>query len=889
MSFLLFLLCLLRCSANDYLSSLRTDNDGYGTRFAVNDVSVIVAQNDYLRYQFHLPPFGTERYCVCEYPTDETFVLNVATGSRQNNTTLFLVYLRTNESDADVLELGTLSINQSACLSDRLIYSWKDTVVQQFNHSSYEISLLTVDFDGQYAFGFLRDFAYVFDIARSRVSTLDWWQILPNVPSFYAKDAETSVTSDGVKVLLLVGYFQVAFDATLPAVYLLRFEAPSNLIVVDDLTLISGLKVGGSFAFNYNFNYVMSISIQHATQQALIALPSYSQTFLIQFTSQRITLVNRVFHRAARSVAWLGPTGQAAFLLADSPTPPWALSQLQVIDTSLENTDLATLYALPNNQQTLTFLTPTPTTSFLRVKVSDGRPVILTNDASLIYAPISPAGFFFPLSETSLNLSAPQPCPPGTFKNQSAPSPCLVCPTGYRSSASVDRGRACVPCSGSSYCPLAAVSEVNKSFYPSRSQAIPYPNSPVTTNFDDILITNTFRLRSSDGRCLVVSPLFWTLLALGLVFVVLLLMTGLYWLPGTRTHFHFLTRVFRRTDLIGEGDLWVGGLTSFALLVLITFAFWFGSVYVRQYPIETAGDATFSCDPSLRNAKFTSSLQLLALLRADEEQLIFDLLEDQNWTMTVDFIQTGFQCPEISVQGIIESYRLTLPGSRCFQQRDSSTQTWIVPLPLHTIDVQFNLSGSSSSLSLRWSRCLRFLGNAYVGALRVCLNGSAILANGSSSSVKELFFCQLISSRDQTMSQTTNVHVDLTKSINRTEGLQTSASVSYSGIWIPTLTVKSVNDRLIYEQQGAYLRYLAGQQVVLVSLSETPFFIKNTQEPIARSGEILFHNVLFSTVCIELFALAFLLFKLALLPVFRWILLTICCRRPGHPNGNQQF
>lgn len=432
--FVLFLLGVLACSANELHSSLRTDNDVYGTRFVGNDFFLVYAQNDYLRYQFHFQPFGEAYFCVGEYSSEEIFVLNVAIGYRQNVTDLFFVYLRTTQNFADQLQLGILRINQTGCLEGDARGSQNDTVVHRFNQSDYEISVLTVDFDGKYAFGFLLHFAYILDIARGNVLTFPWKEILPNITQFFPRDAETSLTSDGVPLVLLVGYFAVDFDSTLPAVHLLRFEAPSRLVHLGNLTLIRDLKVPGSFAFKYNFNYVMSISIQHQTRQALIALPSYGQTFLIQFNSQRITLLNRTFRRAARSVAWLREDNQAAFVLANTPASPWALSQVQVINASMENTDLATLYALPNNQQTLTFLTPTQTTSFIRLKVSGGQPVILTSDSSLIYAPISPAGSFSPVIEISANVSQSQSCPAGTFKSQSGPGPCLICPTGYRTS-----------------------------------------------------------------------------------------------------------------------------------------------------------------------------------------------------------------------------------------------------------------------------------------------------------------------------------------------------------------------------------------------------------------------------------------------------------------------
>lgn len=142
----------------------------------------------------------------------------------------------------------------------------------------------------------------------------------------------------------------------------------------------------------------------------------------------------------------------------------------------------------------------------------------------------------------------------------------------------------------------------------------------------------------------------------------------------------------------------------------------------------------------------------------------------------------------------------------------------------------------------------------------------------SRSTVKQLAFCHLLFSNDQTISQTLNVQFEFTKVINRTEGLASNDPVTYSGIWIPTVTNDLIDDRLIYEKLGDHLRYLSSEQILSIDFSETQFFIKNSQEPIARAGEIFFHNVLFSTVCIELFALIFLLFKLVLLPLLRCFL-----------------
>ncbi|UJR11688.1 hypothetical protein I4U23_015869 [Adineta vaga] len=53
-----------------------------------------------------------------------------------------------------------------------------------------------------------------------------------------------------------------------------------------------------------------------------------------------------------------------------------------------------------------------------------------------------------------------------------------------------------------------------------------------------------------------------------------------------------------------------------------------------------------------------------------------------------------------------------------------------------------------------------------------------------------------------------------TKVINQTEDLYTTDLIIYSGIWIPTMIIKLLNDRIAYGQQGTYIRYLLSKQVI---------------------------------------------------------------------------
>ncbi|CAF1135950.1 unnamed protein product [Rotaria sordida] len=69
---------------------------------------------------------------------------------------------------------------------------------------------------------------------------------------------------------------------------------------------------------------------------------------------------------------------------------------------------------------------------------------------------------------------------------------------------------------------------MNSTLLTSISQAYAYPRSPEMDVFEDILLNNMFSLGSTD-HCLVVSPIFWTLILLAIFLILLLVMASLYW------------------------------------------------------------------------------------------------------------------------------------------------------------------------------------------------------------------------------------------------------------------------------------------------------------------------------------------------------------------------
>ncbi len=53
-----------------------------------------------------------------------------------------------------------------------------------------------------------------------------------------------------------------------------------------------------------------------------------------------------------------------------------------------------------------------------------------------------------------------------------------------------------------------------------------------------------------------------------------------------------------------------------------------------------------------------------------------------------------------------------------------------------------------------------------------------------------------------------------------------------------------------------------------IVISETSYYIKNVQSPIAKQSEIIFRTLLFAILCLEICALVFVICKLLLIPLY---------------------
>ena len=477
-----------------------------------------------------------------------------------------------------------------------------------------------------------------------------------------------------------------------------------------------------------------------------------------------------------------------------------------------------------------------------------GVVVSLLNAQYALLLPASPPGNltterYASVPKTPIIIMPSVQCMPGTNKSGPGSGPCQLCPPRTLNNGSF--GTRCEPCgaeNGSlpSICFRGASNTLDRQRLIDHEQADSFPDSPDWTEFDDVLLNHVFKLVStSDSPCLIVAPLFWGLVAIGIGALLSISITLLNHFSSMIRCQTLIKRFFTHLDLIGEGQLWLGGLVTLAIIALIVFTCKFSVSFSNLYPIESIspeGDAPISCDSSLINAKFSSSLKLLSTRKHPEERPIFDLLDEQNITLTVEFISTEFQCSNVSLQQNLARGQIQkMQDYNCSYEQDDHILVVSSVIPQHLITVQLNLEGPF-----------------FVGGLRVCLSGPETVEADGTYTVKPLEFCHFVYTPDQLLSIDSVTNIEMTKIINRTAAVpsDTGSRDIFSGIWLPTWTTdkSSLWDSHIYTmKQNEYRRSLNWRLILILEMRQSKFYMNNVQEPIARSYEIAFKTVLFSS------------------------------------------
>ncbi|CAF2088611.1 unnamed protein product, partial [Rotaria magnacalcarata] len=268
---------------------------------------------------------------------------------------------------------------------------------------------------------------------------------------------------------------------------------------------------------------------------------------------------------------------------------------------------------------------------------------------------------------------------------------------------------------------------------------------------------------------------------------------------------------------------------------------------------QVTSDSSFACDVTLRNAKFSTTMQMTSTSQnsTKQNQVIFNMLNAQSITLNVDLIQTAFICNDsLIVQRVAGSKLTQLPISACEASHNDSILSLVIALPTQEIGIQLTLPGSRT-----------------VGAIRLGLSGPSMMSTDKRSTLLDLNFSSAFvsSSSDESLAPTTSFGIKLTAIVNQTDPLNSDDWPIFSAIWSSSFDV--ITDEL-FTVENRYTFFQRSQTNISITIEKSIFYVSNKQEPIARQTEIIFHNLLFTIVVLELFCLLFLINKLLVLPLY---------------------
>jgi hypothetical protein len=572
-------------NARSDFSPDKTDYDAYGVKVASNEIMLLEAEGDLNQFLVQYAPYDytfSPLQCTPNYDDETHYVYSVGIGARQTSNQSYFFFA------GEVVPSGTSSMDSNGS-NGTFIGLWHNLDVQSaqiyaankqplscdwfqpeqlefistYRHQDFFV--FAVDPYGQYALGFVQDFVFIYRPFSVKIITIkNSSSVWPNNATFMprAADADVSYT-------IIAGYVGSASNERVratPTVYLVSNE---NLTI---LSTWSYSTMNGSWQSRLTYNgveswtkkYMMSVDINSADPtRVLVGIPILNMVFLfiVGNYGTTITLIsslnNDISIGFGKSIAWMSASQAAilveTFSVADST---WQSSRINLY-TSLNATYMSPTptAVVPNTQQPL----PSTISSQLIQIVSTPTSLAILDVSGgiLLMLPV-PSGFYASTDVVSSPVAASMPfvsysalCIAGTFKADFGIQPCTLCLNGTRNPGGTP-AKSCMNCSSSAFCPLGAVVDIDNSLLTSQSQAHPYPRSPDSTIFDEILIQNMFSI-GSTSHCIIVSPLFWTLIIIAVVFVILISMGALKWFvrhPKRHQWLATFQNIFRQTDLV---------------------------------------------------------------------------------------------------------------------------------------------------------------------------------------------------------------------------------------------------------------------------------------------------------------------------------------------------
>ena len=873
------LICLLVILTNACHSSglnsktSTTINDAHGLKMSANDNFTVYALETYKAYLLHRLWTTVEAECAIQYINPEFYVYGLLALTMRDNSNISFVQIAENTTSQEAV-LSIITFNSDLC-SGFFVPQGQDTIVWTQSHQEY--MSIKIDPQEKFAYVFADSFILSYDLSTNLVD-----QFIDTTNGTFWNNHQVTVRSFDLtnEWALVAGYTSFQIVKTVSFYIAFRVKLRPLRCIPEPIQFHGGY-VSTAEVLVYNREYDLSVSLNSFGLLAAIGVPILNRVVLIQFFEDLLdeTSDNGSFtvnqdglyvssssdiSGYGRSVTWLNDPGTLAILVETSENQVWSTSEVRIysnISSFNVSTGVILDFIFPNNQQTLGDYLNSFKPGFIQVLSRSKNLLVLTDAQWLLYIPTAGPGQAAVLLTDSQDFFTyvfqPNACVSGTYKSYASLGPCTVCPPQTKNPRNgTFPVTECFPCKQTSFCPLGSTDDVKLADFPPYIQTFAYPDSPDTDNFDDLLILHFFTIPSNTA-CMILSPLFWAIVIIVGCFIVWVIMRVLkmfkYRGPSSLGSHRKQVKIFlKHCDIIFEGERWIGGLASFAVMVVIGFTCWFSLAYLQLYPIETSSDFLASCRAPQYNSNFDNGLQLPLSDPNGTSWAIFDMLDSQPFTLFVDVINSPVQCTDIRIQQNRRSLLpVSLPTRNCTLSSSNLTGYFSFDPPAHTTTVQVDI-----------------IGPYFIGALRFCIRGPSDIKD-KVNILHELDVCTLFYTANQTIGLSTDFTVKLIKVVNVTKPLTISDHVQYDGRWAVIMTTDTLSDELFFEQNGKYLRYASDRTTFTIAFSEESYFLQNNQKPIIRAAALSFHTLLFVGFIIQMFAAIFLLFKMCGKPLIK--------------------
>jgi hypothetical protein len=534
-------------------TNMATDYDMYGIKIAMNDRFMVSLDNLFSIWYIEILSGNQDLSCTANYTlTTCEFVYSVVTPLTNNRS---FVYNCVSSQGKNVI--GTI-IHINMCdfhLIDEQIVS---------NYSTQDNFVIDLNEQGTGVYGFADDFVLFYELQPT--NHLFIWQ---NTLSISPRAMDIGANNE---YAVVVGYCQLKPSKAVECGFFVRLnESYSCPYIINNFPISTVLTYpwtdprAAHFITQsrvYTTPLVMSVSIAWLAQLVLIGVPSLNTVLLYSLNNTQKPISFRQngigFMGFGKSVAWLDDRGEKAAVLANNYSYSmyqWISSSIHVYNIQSDGftDETQPILVYPNSQQ---ILHPSLVPSFLRITTSPSGSVAIFDFLGNAVAIItSPAGTF-PSTNTSNFLSIAATCNPGTHRDYDGIELCYPCSSSSNCSlcTSID-----------SFCPYGAVGEIAYTAFESIEQEQEYPESPENTVFDDILMQNMFLFNIRSAHCLLVSPMTWVLVIMGLGFTVAISMAISEAIcPNKHLMRDRAKKIFRKMDLVGEGEVlfWILSVRS---------------------------------------------------------------------------------------------------------------------------------------------------------------------------------------------------------------------------------------------------------------------------------------------------------------------------------------